>query len=51
MEERGVEVDHSTLNCWVVNYAPLLEKEFHTRRGPMGRSWRMDKTYVKVRGV
>ena len=25
MEERGVEVDHATLNCWVVKYIPLLE--------------------------
>ena len=51
MEERGVEVDHSTLNRWVIKYAPLLEQEFRARKGPVGRSWRMDETYVKVRGV
>ena len=52
MEEPGVEVDHSTLNRWVIKYAsPLLEKEFRTRKLPVGRSWRMDETYVKVRGV
>jgi putative transposase len=51
MEERGVEVDHSTLNRWVLKYAPLLEQEFHPRKRPVGRSWRMDETYVKVRGV
>jgi transposase-like protein len=51
LEERGVEVDHSTLNRWVVKYAPLLEQEFRARKGPVGRSWRMDETYVKVRGV
>ena len=51
MEERGVEVDHSTLNRWVLKYAPLLEQEFHARKRPVGRSWRMDEAYVKVRGV
>jgi putative transposase len=51
MEERGVEVDHSTLNRWVIKYAPLLEKEFRALKRPAGRSWRMDETYVKVKGV
>jgi transposase-like protein len=51
MEERGVEVDHSTLNRWVLKYAPLLEKEFRAHKRPVGRSWRMDETYVKVKGV
>jgi transposase-like protein len=51
MEERGVEVDHSTLNRWVLKYAPLLEREFHARKRSVGRSWRMDKTYMKVKGV
>jgi putative transposase len=51
MEERGVEVDHSMLNRWVIKYAPLLEKEFRARKCPVGRSWRMDETYVKVRGM
>ena len=51
MEERGVEVDHSTLNRWVLKYAPLLEQEFRARKCPVGRSWRMDETYVKVKGV
>src|ERR1700744_761956 len=51
MEERGVEVDHSTLNRWVLKYAPLLEQEFRARKCPVGRSWRMDETYVRVKGV
>jgi putative transposase len=51
MEERGVEVDHSTLNRWVLRYTPLLEHEFRKRKCPVGRSWRMDETYVKVNGV
>jgi hypothetical protein len=34
MEGRGVEVDHSTLNRWVLKYAPLLEQEFRARKCP-----------------
>ena len=52
MAERGVTVDHSTLNRWVIKYAPLLEAEFrkkHKKR--VGSSWRMDETYVKIKGV
>ena len=51
MEERGVEVDHSTLNRWVIKYIPLLEKQFRARKRPVGSSWRMDETYVKVKGT
>src|SRR3954469_17670015 len=49
MTEHGVEVDHATLNRWVVNYVPLLEKELRARKQPVGPSWRMDETYVKVK--
>ena len=51
MQERGVEVDHSTLNRWVVKYVPLLDKRFRSRKGPVGSSWRMDGTYVKVKDL
>src|ERR1700676_3467947 len=51
MDERGVEVDHSTLNRWVLKYVPLLEARFRTRKRPVGSSWRLDETYVKVQGV
>ena len=50
MAEHGVEVDHATLNRWVVKYVPLLEREFRTRKLPAGSSWRMDETYVRVKG-
>ena len=50
MEERGVEVDHSTLNRWVVKYVPLLDQQFRARKRPVGSSWRMVETYVKVKG-
>ena len=48
--ERGVAVDHSTLNRWVIKYAPECEKQFRRRQHPVGRSWRVDETYVKIKG-
>jgi putative transposase len=51
MEERGAKVDYSTLNRWVLKCAPLLEQEFRARKCPVGRSWRTDETYVKVKGL
>jgi len=50
LEERGVPVDHATIQRWVVKYSPLLEEAFHRRKRPVWVSWRMDETYVKVRG-
>jgi putative transposase len=50
MAERGVEVDHSTINRWVIKYSPLLEDAFHRRKRPVWVSWRMDETYIKVKG-
>jgi len=51
MGERGVPVDHSTIYRWVQKYAPEIEKRlrWHGRR-PQSTSWRVDETYVKVRG-
>ena len=50
MLERGVHVDHSTINRWVVKYSPQLEEAFHRRKRPVWVSWRMDETYIKVQG-
>jgi putative transposase len=50
MEERGVNVDHSTINRWVITYSPPLEEAFHRRKRPVWVSWRMDETYLKVKG-
>jgi len=50
MEERGVEVDHATLNRWVIRYAPLLAASAKSRKNPVATSWRMDETYIKVKG-
>ena len=50
MEERGVELDHATINRWVIKYSPQLEEAFHRRKRRVWVSWRMDETYVKVKG-
>src|SRR2546427_1480761 len=50
MEERGVEVDPSTIQRWVVKYSPPLEEAFHRRKRPVWVSWRMDETYIKIKG-
>ena len=50
MQERGVSVDHSTVNRWVLKYSPQLEKAFHRRKCPVWTSWRMDETYIRVKG-
>src|SRR5215510_11335032 len=50
LAERGVDVDHSTINRWVIKYSPQLEEAFHRRKRPVWVSWRMDETYVKVKG-
>ena len=39
MEERGVPVDHATIQRWVVTYSPLLEAAFHRRKRPVYVSW------------
>jgi transposase-like protein len=50
MKERGVFVDHSSINRWAIRFLPLLEKVFRKHKRPVGSSWRMDETYIKVKG-
>jgi transposase-like protein len=50
MEERGVAVDHSTINRWVIKYSPHLEDAFQRRKRAVWVSWRMDETSLKVKG-
>ena len=51
MQERGVCVDHSSINRWAIRFLPLLEHAFLKHKRPVGSSWRMDETYIKVKGV
>ena len=51
MGERSVAVDHSAIYRWVQKYAPEIEKRLRWQwRRPRSTSWRVDGTYVKVRG-
>ena len=50
MAERGVSVDHSTVHRWAIKLLPVLEKAFRRRKRPVGKSWRMDETYIHVKG-
>jgi len=51
MAERGVQVDHSTVNRWVIKYSPKLEANISkNHKKSVGSSWRMDETYIKVKG-
>jgi putative transposase len=49
--ERGMSVDHSTINRWAVRFLPLIEELSRKHKRPVGRSWCMDETYIKVKGV
>ncbi len=48
--ERGLEVDHSTVNRWVLAYAPLIERRLRPFRKPHCGSIRVDETYIRIRG-
>jgi transposase-like protein len=50
MLERGVLVDHATVNRWVTTYSPQLEEAFHLRKRPVWLSWHLDETYIRVKG-
>ncbi len=50
MHERGFSVDHSTINRWVLHYAPQLEAAFRRKKKRVGNRWRMDESYIKVKG-
>lgn len=50
LAERGLSVDHATVNRWVVKHSPTLESKFRNGKKEVGKSWRMDETYIKVKG-
>jgi len=41
LAERGVTVDHATLNRWFIKYSPLIALEAQRRKRPTAVSWRM----------
>jgi len=50
LAERGVILSHTTILRWVQCYVPEFEKRWHRYARPVGTSWRMDETYVRVDG-
>jgi transposase-like protein len=50
MAEHGVIVDHATIHRWALKILPALNKVFRSRKRTVAKSWRMDETYIKVRG-
>src|SRR6185437_3434756 len=50
LQDRGVAVDHTTLFRWIQAYAPKLEKRIRPHLRTCNGSWRVDETYVKVKG-
>ena len=50
MAERGVTLVHSTVMRWVQHYVPVFEKRFKKYARPVSSSWRVDETYIRVKG-
>ena len=50
MAERGLSLAHTTIMRWIQHYAPEFEKRWNRFARPAGRSWRVDETYVKIKG-
>jgi len=51
MAERGVNVVHTTVLRWVQRFVPVFEKKWKKYARTVGISWRVDETYIKVKGV
>ena len=47
---RGIKVDHATIQRWVFKFTPMIEHKMRKRKRPVGKRWRLDETYVKVKG-
>jgi transposase-like protein len=50
MAERGLSLARTTIMRWVHHYAPEFERRWNRFARPAGTSWRVDETYVKIRG-
>ena len=50
MAERDLSLAHTTIMRWVQHYTPEFEKRWHRYALAVGQSWRVDETYVKIKG-
>jgi len=50
LAERGLHADHVTVWRWVQRYAPEMERRLRSRLNSTNDSWRVDETYIRVKG-
>jgi len=50
VRERGLSVDHVTVWRWVQHFAPEIDRRFRPHLKPTNKSWRVDETYIRVKG-
>lgn len=50
LKERGIGADHSTVNRWIQKLSVIVKNKFKKYKKPVLGSWRMDETYIRVKG-
>jgi len=50
MYERGLKLAHTTIMRWVHQYSPIIDEKVRKHLKPMNDSWRVDETYLKIKG-
>jgi transposase-like protein len=50
MQERGLTISHTTIMRWVHQYSPIIDERIRKHLKPTNDSWRMDETYLKIKG-
>lgn len=50
MQERGLNLTHTTIMRWVHQYSPIMDEKIRKYLKPTNGSWRMDETYLKIKG-
>jgi transposase, IS6 family len=51
LSERGLSVSHTTIMRWVIQYSPILDQQIRKHLLKTNDSWRLDETYLKIKGV
>ena len=50
MQERGINITHTTIMRWVLEYSPIIDEKVRKHLKTTNDSWRMDETYIKIKG-
>jgi transposase-like protein len=48
--ERGLSLAHTTIMRWVKRFTPEFVRRWNRFATPAGQLWRVDETYLKIRG-